>query len=113
MLTSFSFSPLDLEETEQLSPGQKVEFSGHSLNHSEKSRAILETRDENGGTIPSNGRRPWKTKIYHAWRVTFWVVPSKPVTFGMVMEGVKHVGLWVVLFLTIFYPHRIESVLHE
>jgi hypothetical protein len=27
MLNSFSFSPLDLEETEQLPPGQKVVFS--------------------------------------------------------------------------------------
>jgi hypothetical protein len=42
MLNSFSFSPLDLVETEQLSPGQKVEFSGHPLNQSENSRAIPE-----------------------------------------------------------------------
>jgi hypothetical protein len=51
VLNSFSFSPLGLQETEQLSHGQKVEFSEGPFNHSENSRAIGETgarRSERG-----------------------------------------------------------------
>jgi hypothetical protein len=51
----------------------------------------ISNRDEKGGTLPSNGRRPWRTKIYPSLACHFLGSTIQARHFWDGHGGVKHV----------------------